>query len=37
VLLFEISNRGTKGLLGRFNRARTSDDPTTLEQMGDGS
>jgi hypothetical protein len=36
VLLFEIANRGTKGLLGRFNRARTSDDPTTAEQMGDG-
>ena len=36
VLLFEISNRGTKGLLGRFNRARNSDDPTTAEQMGDG-
>ena len=36
VLLFEISNRGTKGLLGRFNRARNSDDPTTIEQMGDG-
>jgi hypothetical protein len=36
VLLFEISNRGTKGMLGRFNRARASDDPTTLEQMGDG-
>jgi hypothetical protein len=36
VLLFEISNRGSKGLLARFNRARTSDDPTTAEQMGDG-
>ena len=36
VLLFEISNRGTKGMLGRFNRARNNDDPTTAEQMGDG-
>jgi hypothetical protein len=34
VLLFEISNRGTKGMLGRFNRARSNDDPTTAEQMG---
>ena len=36
VLLFEISNRGNKGMLGRFNRARNVDDPTTVEQMGDG-
>lgn len=36
VLLFEISNRGNKGLLGRFNRTRNVDDPTTAEQMGDG-
>jgi hypothetical protein len=36
VLLFEISNRGTKGILGRFNRAPGSTDPTTLAQMGDG-
>jgi len=36
VLLFEISNRGAKGMLGRFNRTRSVDDPTTAEQMGDG-
>ncbi len=36
VLLFEISNRGTKGMLGRFNRAPASNDPTTAAQMGDG-
>src|SRR6185503_14130371 len=36
VLLFEISNRGNKGMLGRFNRARNVDDPTTVEHMGDG-
>ena len=35
-LLFEISNRGGKGLLGRFNRAPGSGDPTTVAQMGDG-
>ncbi len=36
VLLFEISNRGNKGILGRFNRAQNNADPTTLAQMGDG-
>jgi hypothetical protein len=36
VLLFEISNRGTKGMIGRFNRAQSSNDPTTAAQMGDG-
>jgi hypothetical protein len=35
-LLFEISNRGGKGMLGRFNRAPGSGDPTTAAQMGDG-
>jgi hypothetical protein len=35
-LLFEISNRGSKGMLGRFNRAPGSADPTTAAQMGDG-
>ena len=35
-LLFEISNRGNKGMLGRFNRAPGSPDPTTAAQMGDG-
>ena len=36
VLLFEISNRGSKGMLGRFNRAPASADPTTAAHMGDG-
>ena len=36
VLLFEISNRGNKGMLGRFNRAPAANDPTTAAQMGDG-
>lgn len=37
VLLFEISNRGRKGLLTRFNRgAARSDDPTTAADFGDG-
>lgn len=35
-LLFEISNRGNKGMLGRFNRAPGSRNPTTAAEMGDG-
>src|SRR5687767_8090553 len=35
-MLFEISNRGGKGLLGRFNRAPGSADPTSPAEMGDG-
>jgi hypothetical protein len=35
-LLFEIANRGTKGLLQRFNRAPRSNDPTTHADLGDG-
>ncbi len=35
-LLFEIANRGRKGLLARFNRAPGSDDPTTVADLGDG-
>lgn len=35
VLLFEVSNRGGKGLLGRFNSASGSSDPTTAEEFGD--
>jgi hypothetical protein len=35
-MLFEISNRGGKGMLGRFNRAPGSNDPTTAAHMGDG-
>ena len=36
VLLFEISNRGSKGMLGRFNRAQNNADPTTAAHIGDG-
>jgi hypothetical protein len=35
-LLFEIANRGNKGMLGRFNRSPGSNDPTTAAHMGDG-
>ena len=35
-LLFEISNRGRKGLLSRFNRAAASGDPTNAADLGDG-
>jgi len=35
VLLFEVSNRGGKGLLGRFNYATGAYDPETPEQFGD--
>ena len=36
VLLFEVSNRGRRGLLGGFNRAGRSSDPTTDTDVGDG-
>lgn len=37
VLLFEIANRGRKGLMGRFNRgAGVSQDPMTAADFGDG-
>ena len=37
VLLFEIANRGRKGLLGRFNRgAGGSQDPMAPADFGDG-
>lgn len=35
-LLFEISNRGRKGLLGMFNKAPASTDPTEPRDFGDG-
>jgi hypothetical protein len=35
-LLFEIANRGRKGILGRFNRAGASQDPTAPGDFGDG-
>jgi hypothetical protein len=36
VLLFEIANRGRKGLLTRFNRAAPTNDPSTPADFGDG-
>ena len=36
VLLFEISNRGGKGLLTRFNRASANTDPSAPADFGDG-
>ena len=35
-LLFEISNRGNKGMLGMFNRARGSNNPEAAADFGDG-
>jgi hypothetical protein len=35
-LIFDIPNRGNKGVLGTFNRAKGSLDPTTEEEFGDG-
>src|SRR5215510_7608406 len=35
-VLFEISNRGNKGLLTTFNRGTASLDPMTPENFGDG-
>jgi len=35
-VLFEISNRGGKGLLSTFNRATGSTDPMRPEHFGDG-
>ncbi len=35
-VLYEVSNRGGKGMLGFFNHAAGSSDPSTAEQMGDG-
>src|SRR5690242_10437767 len=36
VIFLDIPNRGGKGLLGTFNRAKGSQDPTTEEEFGDG-
>lgn len=36
VVFMDIPNRGGKGLLSTFNRARGSPDPTTEEEFGDG-
>ena len=35
-LLFEVSNRGRKGLLATFSQARASNDPRTEAEFGDG-
>ncbi|MGH9593319.1 MAG: alpha/beta hydrolase domain-containing protein, partial [Bryobacteraceae bacterium] len=35
-LIFDIPNRGHKGVLSSFNRAKGSNDPTTEEEFGDG-
>jgi hypothetical protein len=35
-LLYEVSNRGGKGMLGFFNRATGSLDPRTEAEFGDG-
>ncbi len=35
-LIFDIPNRGNKGVLSAFNRAKGSADPTTEEEFGDG-
>src|SRR3984893_226078 len=36
VALFDVVNRGSKGLLGVFNRAKGSSDPSTEAEFGDG-
>jgi hypothetical protein len=35
-ILYEAPNRGGKGMLGMFNRASSSMDPTSAEHFGDG-
>ena len=35
-VLYEVSNRGGKGMLGYFNNASGSRDPQTAEEIGDG-
>lgn len=35
-VFYEVSNRGRKGMLGRFNRAAGSVNPMTTAQVGDG-
>src|ERR1700692_969933 len=36
VAFFDVANRGNKGLLGVFNRAKGSSDPSTEAEFGDG-
>ena len=35
-LFYELSNRGNKGMLARFNDAPGSNDPSTAQQAGNG-
>lgn len=35
-VLFQVANRGRKDLLALFNRGTSSNDPRTIEEMGDG-
>src|SRR5438034_762234 len=35
-LFYELSNRGNKGILPRFNYAASSNDPSTTQHAGDG-
>jgi len=35
-VLYEVSNRGGKGMVRYFNRSRGSSDPETEEEFGDG-
>ena len=35
-VLYEVSNRGGKGMVGFFNFASSATDPRTAEQFGDG-
>src|SRR5258705_5679555 len=35
-LFYELSNRGNKGILARFNYAAGSNDPATAQHAGDG-
>jgi len=35
-LLFEVSNRGRKGVIASFHRAEGSNDPRTAKEFGDG-
>src|SRR5205807_9964784 len=35
-LLYDVNNRGNKLALGMFNSARSSNDPTTVEDAGNG-
>src|SRR5215510_4692026 len=35
-VLYEVSNRGGKGMIGFFNHAQSANDPETPAQIGDG-